>query len=248
LPVSRCSSSRGTNSSRAPIGDRPEGGDDRRRDEVAGQVELAPAGRDDAVAGSLLARGDVARDGRLVDHRAGERAAGVRQPAGSSIAVVATDAPLAPAQLTRLARRAGLGLGRSGSVAHHGSGEIVLASTTAGRRPRDEFGSAGNTLPDAQLDPLFAAAVDAGEEADLNARSARRPTSAAARAALRAGSRAMRCSRWKPQLDEWRIPPRTGHSSSSDQGAQVPGRSHRTELIRANPPRGGVAKLEVSPR
>ena len=97
--------------------------------------------------------------------------AGVRQPAGSCIAVVATDAPLAPAQLARLARRAGLGLGRTGSVAHHGSGEIFLAFSTAGRRPRAQFGrrSAEQSLPDAELDPLFAAAVDATEEAVLNA-------------------------------------------------------------------------------
>ena len=46
-----------------------------------------------------------------------------RPPAGSCIAVVATDAPLGAAQLSRLARRCGLGLARTGSVAHHGSGE-----------------------------------------------------------------------------------------------------------------------------
>ena len=97
--------------------------------------------------------------------------AGVRSAAGSCIAVVATDAPLAPAQLTRLARRAGLGLGRTGSVAHHGSGEIFLAFATAGRRPRAEFGrrTAAESLPDAALDPLFAATVDASEEAVLGA-------------------------------------------------------------------------------
>ena len=97
--------------------------------------------------------------------------AGARRPAGSCIAVVATDAPLAPAQLTRLARRAGLGLGRAGSVAHHGSGEIFLAFATTGRRPRAEHGrrAAAESLPDAELDPLFAATVDASEEAVLNA-------------------------------------------------------------------------------
>ena len=92
-------------------------------------------------------------------------------PAGSCIAIVATDAPLSSAQLTRLARRAGLGLGRAGSVAHHGSGEIFLAFTTAGRRPRAEAGhrSADASFADAGLNPLFAAAVDASEEAVLNA-------------------------------------------------------------------------------
>jgi D-aminopeptidase len=78
-----------------------------------------------------------------------------RGPAGSCIAVLATDAALPAADLERLARRAGLGLARTGSVAHHGSGEIFLAMST---------GDAA-----AQLDDLFAAAVDATEEAVLNA-------------------------------------------------------------------------------
>src|SRR6478735_11721070 len=80
-----------------------------------------------------------------------------RPPAGSCIAVVATDAPLQPAQLERLARRAGLGLARTGSVAHHGSGEIFVAFSTATER----------SFPDRELNPLFQAAVDATEEAVL---------------------------------------------------------------------------------
>src|SRR6478672_9997527 len=80
-----------------------------------------------------------------------------RKPGGSCIAVVATDAPLAPPQLERLARRAGLGLARTGSVAHHGSGEIFVAFATASER----------SFPDRELDPLFQAAVDATEEAVL---------------------------------------------------------------------------------
>ena len=93
------------------------------------------------------------------------------RPAGSCIALVATDAPLSSAQLTRLARRAGLGLGRAGSVAHHSSGEIFLAFATSGRRPRAEAGRRREeeSFADARLDPLFAAAVDASEEAVLNA-------------------------------------------------------------------------------
>jgi D-aminopeptidase len=94
-----------------------------------------------------------------------------RPSAGSCIAVVATDAPLAPNQLTRIARRAGLGLGRIGSMAHHGSGEIFVAFATAGRRPRADVGRRAerDSLPDAELDPLFAATVEATEEAVLNA-------------------------------------------------------------------------------
>jgi D-aminopeptidase len=89
--------------------------------------------------------------------------------AGSCIAVVATDTPLASSQLTRLARRAGLGLGRVGSVAHHGSGEIFLALSTTGRRPREQAGRRDASFADADLDALFAAVVDASEEAVLNA-------------------------------------------------------------------------------
>jgi D-aminopeptidase len=92
--------------------------------------------------------------GQLLDERPGEAPA----PGGSCIAVLATDAPLAPAQLERLARRAGLGLARAGSVAHHGSGEIFVAFAT----------SDGRSFPDSrELDPLFQAAVDATEEAVL---------------------------------------------------------------------------------
>jgi D-aminopeptidase len=97
----------------------------------------------------------------------GALAHGVDLPrtAGSCIAVVATDAALSTSQLSRLARRAGLGLARTGSVAHHGSGEIFVAFSTA-RRPRDEpTPAAAPTL----LDPLFAATVEATEEAVLNA-------------------------------------------------------------------------------
>lgn len=79
-----------------------------------------------------------------------------RGPAGSCIAVVATDAPLGSGDLVRLARRAGLGLARTGSVAHHGSGEIFLA-----------FSTSRETAP-AAMDPLFTATVDATEEAVLN--------------------------------------------------------------------------------
>jgi D-aminopeptidase len=95
--------------------------------------------------------------------------AGVRGAAGSCIAVVATDAPLGPHQLERLARRAGLGLGRTGSVAHHGSGEIFLAFATGGRVARDAQGRRSDSFPDGALDHLFAAAVEATEEAVINA-------------------------------------------------------------------------------
>jgi len=122
----------------------------------------------EAVVGVLVlanfgSRPDLRVDGVPVGRVLGERsAAGDRpRPGGSCIAVVATDAPLNSHQLSRLARRAGLGLGRTGSVAHHHSGEIFLAFSTSARNPATEYGE--------DLDPLFSAAVDATEEAVLNA-------------------------------------------------------------------------------
>jgi D-aminopeptidase len=91
-------------------------------------------------------------------------------PAGSCIALVITDAPLRPLQLQRLARRCGLGLARTGSVGHHGSGEIFLALSTGGRRPRsDKNREQLEVVPDRLMDELFLATVEATEEAVLNA-------------------------------------------------------------------------------
>ena len=91
--------------------------------------------------------------GELLDERPDE----APDLGGSCIAVLATDAPLTPPQLERLARRAGLGLARAGSVAHHGSGEIFVAFAASVER----------SFPDRELNPLFQAAVDATEEAVL---------------------------------------------------------------------------------
>jgi D-aminopeptidase len=88
-------------------------------------------------------------------------------PKGSCIVVVATDAPVDHAGCERLAKRAGLGLARTGSTAHHGSGEIFMAFATGLRQPR---GTVSSTAPTAgrDLDPLFEAVVDATEESVLN--------------------------------------------------------------------------------
>ncbi len=82
-------------------------------------------------------------------------------PAGSCIGIVITDAPLDSAACTRLARRIGLGLARTGSVAHHGSGEIFLAMANGLRRS----GCGGPPITGKALDDYFAATVDASEEA-----------------------------------------------------------------------------------
>lgn len=96
-----------------------------------------------------------------------EEESGPRGRAGSCIAVVAVDAPLSARQLERVARRAGLGLARTGSVAHHGSGEIFVAFAPPARSPRAEAPVA--TVPDRALNDVFEAVVDATEEAVLNA-------------------------------------------------------------------------------
>lgn len=90
--------------------------------------------------------------------------------AGSIITVVATDAPLLPHQLNRLAKRAALGIGRLGSYAAHGSGEIVISFSTANRIPRKPRKKVYRLriLGDAFINPLYEATVDATEEAILN--------------------------------------------------------------------------------
>ena len=94
-----------------------------------------------------------------------------RAELGSIIVVVATDAPLLPHQLKRVARRVSLGLGRNGSISGNGSGDIFIAFSTANPQAADPT----YALPDLKmmrndsLDPVFAATVQATEEAIVNA-------------------------------------------------------------------------------
>jgi D-aminopeptidase len=89
-----------------------------------------------------------------------------RPPAGSCITVIVTDGPLDSVACTRLARRAGLGLARTGSTAHHGSGEIFLALAT-GLRALRRASAPAPPVTGSALDPFFDAAVEATEEAVL---------------------------------------------------------------------------------
>ena len=106
--------------------------------------------------------------GRVLDDElAGEPARG---DAGSCIGIVLTDIPLDPRQLTRVARRVGLGLGRVGSIAGHGSGDIFCAASVGHRVERFARGLVTSTvLADDDIGALFAATVDATEEAVTNA-------------------------------------------------------------------------------
>jgi len=90
---------------------------------------------------------------------------------GSIIIVIATDAPLLPHQLKRLARRASLGLARTGSVSGNGSGDLFLAFSTANRGASDaaEPTRTVQTVPNDRMDALFTATVQATEEAIVNA-------------------------------------------------------------------------------
>jgi D-aminopeptidase len=92
------------------------------------------------------------------------------QDTGSIIVVVATDAPLIPTQLKRLARRVALGLGRNGSYSGDGSGDLFMAFSTANPRAIAPKGLRHiEMLPNDNIDPLFLATVQAVEEAVVNA-------------------------------------------------------------------------------
>jgi D-aminopeptidase len=93
------------------------------------------------------------------------------QSEGSIIIVIATDAPLDGRQLTRLAKRAALGLARTGSTARHGSGDFILAFSTANSIPHypKEPTYTLTHLADTHLNPMITATVEATEEAILNA-------------------------------------------------------------------------------
>jgi D-aminopeptidase len=93
------------------------------------------------------------------------------QESGSCIAVVATDAPLLPNQLKRLARRVSLGLARTGAISGNGSGDLFIAFSTANPNVADPGQITHNvqTIPNDLLDPIFAGVVQATEEAVVNA-------------------------------------------------------------------------------
>ncbi|MFD9737715.1 P1 family peptidase [Umezawaea sp. NPDC059074] len=90
---------------------------------------------------------------------------------GSIIVIVATDAPLLPHQCTRLAQRATLGIARTGGAGEDSSGDGVLAFSTANRDALRTTAPTRTltTLNDTHIDPLFYAAIEATEEAILNA-------------------------------------------------------------------------------
>jgi D-aminopeptidase len=103
-----------------------------------------------------------------------DAAAGVASPRdegqGSIIVILATDAPLLPHQLKRVATRISLGIGRTGGMGQNSSGDIFVAFSTAnpGTAPAADVAPV-SMLPNAKINPIFQATVQATEEAILNA-------------------------------------------------------------------------------
>ena len=94
-----------------------------------------------------------------------------KQESGSCIGVIATDAPLLPNQLKRLARRVSLGLARTGTISGNGSGDLFIAFSTANPNVvnPDQVTHQVQTIPNDLMDPIFTAVVQATEEAVVNA-------------------------------------------------------------------------------
>ena len=93
---------------------------------------------------------------------------GAPEGAGSIIVLVATDAPLLPHQCEPLARRAALGIGRTGGVGEDSSGDLLLAFATGNRGVGTTEPTTVELLPNARMNDLFVGAVEATEEAVLN--------------------------------------------------------------------------------
>lgn len=87
---------------------------------------------------------------------------------GSIIGIVATDVPLLPTQLKRLARRVPVGVARTGAAGHNGSGDIFLAFSTGNAVAAEGRLHRAHWLPNDLIDPVFEAVVEASEEAILD--------------------------------------------------------------------------------
>jgi D-aminopeptidase len=112
------------------------------------------------------ARRRLVIDGVPVGRELGpERIPGPARPDGSIIVIVASDAPLLPHQCERLAQRASLGIGRTGGAGETSSGDLLLAFATGNELPSDQL----TMVPNDGINALFYAAIEATEEAIVNA-------------------------------------------------------------------------------
>jgi L-aminopeptidase/D-esterase-like protein len=136
--------------------------------------EVAIAGRTYTVGVLVQSNFGLRRECTILGVPVGRHIAGGElrgKPQGSIIAVVATDAPLMAHQLKRLARRVPLGMARTGSVGHNGSGDIFLAFSTANEnalRPQASGSRRFEVLDNVAMDPLFEAVVESTEEAIID--------------------------------------------------------------------------------
>ena len=108
-------------------------------------------------------------DGRQVGRECAERDNAADK--GSIIMIIATDAPLSERQLRRVAKRAGVGLSRTGSYMGNGSGDVAIAFTTANRVPHTAEHAVQTcaTICDSFIDPIFDATAEVIEEAIVSA-------------------------------------------------------------------------------
>ena len=130
------------------------------------RVAGIPVGRE--IRGGICYAGEVPQ-GRTEPSCDSEALSPHRPDLGSIIVVVATDAPLLPHQLERVAQRVTLGLGRLGSGASDSSGDIFVAFSTANKVAFDEKPALVKTLANPHLTPVFVATAEATEEAVVNA-------------------------------------------------------------------------------
>src|SRR4051812_31900133 len=139
---------------------------------------------------------------------------------GSIIAVLATDAPLSSHQLGRVSKRVALGIGRAGSIAAHGSGEIILAFSTANKVPRTtpKMIHHMKILLDQRINPIYEAAIEATEEAILN-------SLCMARDMVGANNNfapALPLAEAKELLDRWKLRPKTPKAPIQPPAAPIP--------------------------
>ena len=108
-------------------------------------------------------------DGRQIGREIAERDNALDK--GSIIMIIATDAPLSQRQLRRVAKRAGVGLSRTGSYMGNGSGDVAIAFTTANRVPHatEKAVQHFDALHDSFIDPIFDMTAEAVEEAIVSA-------------------------------------------------------------------------------
>lgn len=126
------------------------------------------------VQGNFGRRHHLLVDGRPIGREHPDELLPVREPGreGSVVVIIATDIPLSDRQLGRLTRRGMLGVARTGGIAGHTSGDLLLAFSNAEQvripRGKDQVFVDARFLHDAHIDPVFEAVIEATEEAILN--------------------------------------------------------------------------------